>query len=172
MDLCVRLRWYDSRGLYGPPWQGRRRLSEYELCLFAQRRHNINYNTLKIKIETIEAIRYWILLPVTPNRKSCISWTLWKMTLTLIYDLDTRTHLRFFPHHHQVLFQATWPTHIIHTKHIHAIMHTKTPKITKSTWNIQLEVKVIWQKAPHGGPRGHPRGSKVVPLNSWGRVSY
>jgi len=20
--------------------------------------------------------------------------------------------------------------------------------------------------------RGHPRGSKVVPLNSWGRVSY
>ena len=39
-------------------------------------------------------------------------------------------------------------------------------------------VKVIWQKAPHGGPiprlgvTGHPRGSKVVPLNSWGRVSY
>jgi len=40
----------------------------------------------------------------------------------------------------------------------------------------QQEVKVIWQKAPHGGAhspvRGHPRGSKVVPLNSWGRVSY
>jgi len=36
------------------------------------------------------------------------------------------------------------------------------------------EVKVIWQKAPHGGPahspvRGYPRGSKFVPLNSWGR---
>ena len=38
------------------------------------------------------------------------------------------------------------------------------------------EVKVIWQKAPHGGAhftvRGHPRGSKFVPLNSWGRGSY
>jgi len=39
------------------------------------------------------------------------------------------------------------------------------------------EVKVIWQKAPHVGGgqspvRGHPRGSKFVPLNSWGRVSY
>ena len=44
-----------------------------------------------------------------------------------------------------------------------------------SSYNKQ-EVKVIWQKAPHGGPippvRGHPRGSKFVPLNSWGRVSY
>ena len=42
--------------------------------------------------------------------------------------------------------------------------------------NEEQEVKVIWQKAPHGGAhspvRGHPRGSKVVPLNSWGRVSY
>jgi len=24
----------------------------------------------------------------------------------------------------------------------------------------------------HSPARGHPRGSKVVPLNSWGRVSY
>ena len=24
----------------------------------------------------------------------------------------------------------------------------------------------------HSLVRGHPRGSKVVPLNSWGRVSY
>jgi len=24
----------------------------------------------------------------------------------------------------------------------------------------------------HSPVRGHPRGSKVVPLNSWGRVSY
>ena len=38
------------------------------------------------------------------------------------------------------------------------------------------EVKVIWQKAPHGGPIPRlgvtPGGSKFVPLNSWGRVSY
>ena len=35
------------------------------------------------------------------------------------------------------------------------------------------EVKVIWQKAPpHSPVRSHPRGSKFVPLNSWGRGSY
>ena len=42
--------------------------------------------------------------------------------------------------------------------------------------NGKQEVKVIWQKAPHGGGhspvRGHPKGSKVVPLNSSGMVSY
>ena len=27
-------------------------------------------------------------------------------------------------------------------------------------------------RGPHSTVRGHPRGSKVVPLNSWGRVSY
>ena len=27
-------------------------------------------------------------------------------------------------------------------------------------------------KSAHSPVRGHPRGSKVVPLNSWGRVSY
>ena len=46
------------------------------------------------------------------------------------------------------------------------------------TWTIFCiqEVKVIWQKAPHGGPIPRlgvtPGGSKVVPLNSWGMVSY
>ena len=27
-------------------------------------------------------------------------------------------------------------------------------------------------RGAHSAVRGHPRGSKVVPLNSWGRVSY
>ena len=27
-------------------------------------------------------------------------------------------------------------------------------------------------RGAHPPVRGHPRGSKVVPLNSWGRVSY
>ena len=27
-------------------------------------------------------------------------------------------------------------------------------------------------RGAHSPVRGHPRGSKVVPLNSWGRVSY
>ena len=39
----------------------------------------------------------------------------------------------------------------------------------------EQEVKVIDKKrltGAHSPVRGHPRGSKVVPLNSWGRVSY
>ena len=39
----------------------------------------------------------------------------------------------------------------------------------------EQEVKVIDKKRLTGANfpvRGHPRGSKVVPLNSWGRVSY
>ena len=27
-------------------------------------------------------------------------------------------------------------------------------------------------RGAHSPVRGHPRGSKVVPMNSWGRVSY
>ena len=50
-------------------------------------------------------------------------------------------------------------------------------KLLSSTASFKKqEVKVIWQKVPHGGAHspvsGHPRGSKFVPLNSWGRVSY
>ena len=41
---------------------------------------------------------------------------------------------------------------------------------------VQQEVKVILTKSASRGAyspvRGHPKGSKVVPLNSWGRVSY
>jgi len=41
---------------------------------------------------------------------------------------------------------------------------------------IQQEVKSNLTKSAsrgaHSPVRGHPRGSKVVPLNSWGRVSY
>jgi len=48
--------------------------------------------------------------------------------------------------------------------------------LTTVLWRYltEQEVKVIWQKGltgAHSPVRGHPRGSKVVPLNSWGRVS-
>ena len=42
----------------------------------------------------------------------------------------------------------------------------------------RLSIKVITRgqsnltKSAHSPVSGHPRGSKVVPLNSWGRVSY
>ena len=37
------------------------------------------------------------LLPITPNRKSSTSWTLWKMTLT--YDLGMGTRPNFSPNY-------------------------------------------------------------------------
>ena len=47
-------------------------------------------------------------------------------------------------------------------------------------WTIPHYMKISGQsnltksasRGAHSPVRGHPRGSKVVPLNSWGRVSY
>ena len=36
----------------------------------------------------------------------------------------------------------------------------------------QSNLTKIASRGAHSPVRGHPRGSKVVPLNSWGRVSY
>jgi len=70
-------------------------------------------------------------------------------------------------------------------KHVRHLSHSAEESVQrfdmgagsrKKGQDNKQEVKVIWQKAPHGGHppvRGHPRGSKVVPL--WipgGRVSY
>ena len=43
-------------------------------------------------------------------------------------DAEQRTS--FGIQHHQVLFQATWPTHIIHTKTHNAHKHTKSTEST------------------------------------------
>jgi len=41
-------------------------------------------------------------------------------------------------------------------------------KITRGQYNLTKSAS----RGAHFPVRGHPRGSKVVPLNSWGRVSY
>jgi len=40
--------------------------------------------------------------------------------------------------------------------------------LTRGQSNLTKSVS----RGAHSPVRGHPRGSKVVPLNSWGRVSY
>ena len=50
---------------------------------------------------------------------------------------------------------------------------TRTPtscidKLTRGQSNLTKSAS----RGAHSPVRGHPRGSKVVPLNSWGRVSY
>jgi len=64
-------------------------------------------------------------------------------------------------------------------------------KLIEKLFNINIDWKLKWMSAflqdrtraqsnltksasrgAHSPVRGHPRGSKVVPLNSWGRVSY
>ena len=44
----------------------------------------------------------------------------------------------------------------------------QVPNITRGQSNLTKSAS--W--GAHSPARGHPRGSKVVPLNSWGRVSY
>ena len=64
--------------------------------------------------------------------------------------------------------------HCMRPPHKHIISTIiKASTVVSHYFKIKQEVKVIWQTAPQHSPvRGHPRGSKVVPLNSWGRVSY
>ena len=69
--------------------------------------------------------------------------------------------------------------------------HLKLQKLQKGdTTHQHIDIKVVcwWaiiiitrgqsnltksaSRRAHSPVRGHPRGSKVVPLNSWGRVSY
>ena len=55
---------------------------------------------------------------------------------------------------------------------------TKTKKTGIDTLSEALQTRGhsnLTKSASHGAHspvRGHPRGSKVVPLNSWGSVSY
>ena len=43
-------------------------------------------------------------------------------------------------------------------------------EVRLTTGQSNLTKSASW--GAHSPVRGHPRGSKVVPLNSWGRVSY
>ena len=45
-------------------------------------------------------------------------------------------------------------------------------KLTMSLTRGQSNLTKSASRGAHSPVRGHPRGSKVVPLNSWGRVSY
>jgi len=49
-------------------------------------------------------------------------------------------------------------------KFVHSATSIKTSGQSNLTKSASREA--------HSLVRGHPRGSKVVPLNSWGRVSY
>ena len=43
-----------------------------------------------------------------------------------------------------------------------------SPNLTRGQSNLTKSAS----RGAHSPVRGHPRGSKFVPLNSWGRVSY
>ena len=63
---------------------------------------------------------------------------------------------------------------MIHTSAKYHVMSNGTGilrfiiKQTRGQSNLTKSVS----RGAHSPVRGHPRGSKVVPLNSWGRVSY
>jgi len=52
---------------------------------------------------------------------------------------------------------------------VQSFYHAGSPvKVTRGQSNLTKSAS----REAHSPVRGHPRGSKVVPLNSWGRVSY
>jgi len=74
---------------------------------------------------------------------------------TLIQYFITSSAMR-----HNIKFLKRQPT----TENILILIRRKTrgqSNLTKSA-----------SRGAHSPVRGHPRGSKVVPLNSWGRVSH
>ena len=50
------------------------------------------------------------------------------------------------------------------------VLDTNVVIVVSSNNNSNLTKNA--SQGAHSPVRGHPRGSKVVPLNSWGRVSY
>ena len=64
---------------------------------------------------------------------------------------NSKSSLRSFSH---VIIGLTAVTHYVN--------------ITRGQSNLTKSAS----RGAHSPVRGHPRGSKVVPLNSWGRVSY
>ena len=52
--------------------------------------------------------------------------------------------------------------------HITSALLAEVIIITRGQSNLTKSASL----GAHSPVRGHPRGSKVVPLNSWGRVSY
>ena len=53
-----------------------------------------------------------------------------------------------------------------------AVKAQKEYKLTVIATRGQSNLTKSASRGAHSQVRGHPRGSKVVPLNSWGRVSY
>ena len=51
---------------------------------------------------------------------------------------------------------------------VHSQCTLSPRKVTRGQSNLTKSAS----RGAHSSVRGHPRGSKVVPLNSWGRVSY
>ena len=70
------------------------------------------------------------------------------------------------------------PLDIIHTDLV-LMFYTSAVSLTVSVLKSilfrtrrQSNLTKSASRGAHSPVRGHPRGSKVVPLNSWGRVSY
>ena len=51
---------------------------------------------------------------------------------------------------------------------VNLLLHHTSSKRTRGQSNLTESAS----RGAHSPVRSHPRGSKVVPLNSWGRVSY
>ena len=90
------------------------------------------------------------------------------VTVSLCWNISHASSLSSTLHFHQTSQSVRWSGLLaikyccIYAAEIYTVVQTRgQSNLTKSA-----------SRGAHSPVRGHPRGSKVVPLNSWGRISY
>ena len=79
-------------------------------------------------------------------------------------SVHLQIHTSIFTRHN--MEQFTWRQY----RWLGHVQRMSSDRIAKTRGQSNLTKSA--SRGAHSPVRGHPRGSKVVPLNSWGRVSY
>ena len=136
----------------------------------------------------------WMLLPVEPpshwTNAAAVTMQAWSNPTLWRHCLAQFSHCTFafsFPKYFFnlscLLYDLSFNVKIQQTSPPNVDFGTITTKINKHRADIarrefrnktrgQSNLTKSASRGAHSPVRGHPRGSKVVPLNSWGRVSY
>ena len=94
-----------------------------------------------------------------------IEWFIWYRSNSWIIH-NTEEIMRKKLNVHAVNKYKNTKLIILKTYHLHYVIAAQM--VTRGQSNLTKSAS----RGANSPVRGHPRGSKVVPLNSWGRVSY
>jgi len=160
------------------------------VCRVSKSRHKFttHSNTNSVLLSPNRINYQYIIKHQTDNQCTYISP--WEITTTVIVtQLYTRwqvlgskhSNMWFITSHYQLCVAigiSSWAViHIPPQSHTVCSINTAQqniytlhPSRTTTRGQSNLTKSASW--GAHSPVRGHPKGSKVVPLNSWGRVSY